>query len=257
MCIRDSDNAGELEASLEASGKKELLEILRGILPSHVSCIFIRQPKALGLGHAVLCAKPVVNDNPFSVILADDLIDATPPAMQQMAAVYAHKQCSILGVEDVLPAETASYGIVDAVEVEKNLLLLKSIVEKPKPADAPSTLAVVGPVSYTHLVVLAGYWLDIVKSFNQHQDFEIALKTTVEKLQHGSKEVYIMHDVPELFEDDVGVKSAVTSIRGGGMPLYSMTREAHKAAQKVVDGSLNSLSNTGKIKLLDLSLIHI
>ena len=138
------DNAGELEASLEANGKKELLEILRGILPSHVSCIFIRQPKALGLGHAVLCAKPVVNDNPFSVILADDLIDATPPAMQQMAAVYAHKQCSILGVEDVLPAETASYGIVDAVEVEKNLLLLKSIVEKPKPADAPSTLAVVG-----------------------------------------------------------------------------------------------------------------
>lgn len=138
------DNASELEASLEAGGKKQLLEILRGILPSHVSCIFIRQPKALGLGHAVLCAKPVVGDNPFSVILADDLIDATPSATKQMADVFANKQCSILGVEDVLPAETSSYGIVDAFEVEKNLLQLKSIVEKPKPADAPSTLAVVG-----------------------------------------------------------------------------------------------------------------
>ena len=138
------DEASELEASLEASGKKEMLQLLKGILPSHVSCIFIRQPKALGLGHAVLCAKPVVGDSPFSVILADDLIDANPPAMQQMAAVFASKQCSILGVEDVLPAETSSYGIVDAIAIENDLLHVKNIVEKPKPADAPSTLAVVG-----------------------------------------------------------------------------------------------------------------
>jgi UTP--glucose-1-phosphate uridylyltransferase len=138
------DNAAELEALLEAGGKKELLEALKDILPSHVSCIFIRQPKALGLGHAVLCAKPVVGETPFSVILADDLIDATPGATAQMAEVYARKQCSILGVEDVLPSETASYGIVDAFKIEDNLLQLKSIVEKPKPADAPSTLAVVG-----------------------------------------------------------------------------------------------------------------
>ena len=138
------DNASELEASLEASGKKDMLELLKGILPSHVSCIFIRQPKALGLGHAVLCARPVVGDLPFSVILADDLIDASPPAMQQMAAVFANQKCSILGVENVLLAETASYGIVDAVEIEPNLLRVNNIVEKPKPADAPSTLAVVG-----------------------------------------------------------------------------------------------------------------
>lgn len=138
------DNASELEASLEASGKKEMLAALKAILPSHVSCIFIRQPKALGLGHAVLCAKPVVGDSPFSVILADDLIDAVPGATAQMAAVYADKRCSILGVEDVLPSETASYGIVDAFNVSDNLLQLKSIVEKPKPADAPSNLAVVG-----------------------------------------------------------------------------------------------------------------
>ncbi len=138
------DVAGELEAALEACGKKEMLEILKGILPSHVSCIFIRQPKPLGLGHAVLCAKPVIGDAPFSVILADDLIDAKVPAMQQMVAIYAAKQCSVLGVEDVLPSETASYGIVDATSIESNLLKVNSIVEKPKPADAPSTLAVVG-----------------------------------------------------------------------------------------------------------------
>jgi UTP--glucose-1-phosphate uridylyltransferase len=138
------DNASELEASLEASGKTEMLDLLKAILPSHVSCIFIRQPKALGLGHAVLCAKPVVGDSPFFVILADDLIDANPPVMQQMADIYARKQCSVLGVEDVLPSETASYGIVDAFKIEDNLLQLKSIVEKPKPADAPSALAVVG-----------------------------------------------------------------------------------------------------------------
>lgn len=138
------DNASELEASLEASGKKEMLETLKAILPSHVSCIFIRQPKALGLGHAVLCAKPVVGNAPFSVILADDLIDAKVPAMKQMAGIYATRGCSVLGVEDVLPSETASYGIVDATPVENNLLKVNSIVEKPKPADAPSTLAVVG-----------------------------------------------------------------------------------------------------------------
>ena len=138
------DDASELEAALEASGKKQILELLRGILPSHVSCIYIRQPKALGLGHAVLCAKPVVGDSPFSVILADDLIDAKKPAMLQMAEAFVQQQCSILGVEDVLPAETASYGIVDAFKIDENLLQLNSIVEKPKPADAPSNLAVVG-----------------------------------------------------------------------------------------------------------------
>ena len=138
------DNASELEASLEASGKKEMLDALKAILPSHVSCIFIRQPKALGLGHAVLCAKPVVGDAPFSVILADDLIDAPTPAMQQMAVIYAARKSAVLGVEDVLPSETASYGIVDAQIIDNHLLKVNSIVEKPQPADAPSTLAVVG-----------------------------------------------------------------------------------------------------------------
>lgn len=143
------DVAGELEAQLEASGKKKMLAMLHDILPSHVSCIFIRQPKALGLGHAVLCAKPVVGDSPFSVILADDLIDADVSVTKQMADVYAARGGSVLGVEDVDPSATASYGIVDAEPIEAGLLKVNSIVEKPQPKDAPSNLGVVGRYIFT------------------------------------------------------------------------------------------------------------
>lgn len=138
------DKSYELEAELEARGKTAILDTLRGILPKGVSCIYIRQSEALGLGHAVLCAKPVVGNQPFSVILADDLVDGNPPAMKQMVDVYSQYGSSILGVEDVLPSETASYGIVDATTIATDVLQLKGIVEKPKPADAPSTLAVIG-----------------------------------------------------------------------------------------------------------------
>lgn len=138
------DKSYELEAELEARGKEDLLREIQGILPARVTCIYIRQSEALGLGHAVLCAKPVVGNEPFSVILADDLIDGNPPVMQQMAELYDEQACSILGVEDVQPSETASYGIVDAEQISPNALQLKGIVEKPQPKDAPSNLAVVG-----------------------------------------------------------------------------------------------------------------
>jgi len=138
------DKSVELEAMLEAQGRTKLLEQLRSILPKHVSCIYIRQAEALGLGHAVLCAKPAIGNEPFAVILADDLIDGQPPALKQMVDVFERENSSVLGVENVLPAETASYGIVDARTIENNLLQLNSIVEKPEPEHAPSTLAVVG-----------------------------------------------------------------------------------------------------------------
>jgi len=138
------DTSFELEAKLEASGKAEVLEAIRKILPKGVSCIYIRQPEALGLGHAVLCAKPVVGNEPFAVILADDLIDGTVPCMQQMTALFDKTGSSILGVEDVAPSETGSYGIVDTAGVKADVAEVKSIVEKPRPEDAPSTLAVVG-----------------------------------------------------------------------------------------------------------------
>ncbi|HLS82050.1 MAG TPA: UTP--glucose-1-phosphate uridylyltransferase GalU [Steroidobacter sp.] len=138
----DSDH--ELEEALEAQGKKELLQALKGIVPSWASCIYIRQPSPLGLGHAVWCAKPVVGDEPFFVHLADDLIDGPTPCLQQMAAQWSERGASVLGVETVPRSETDKYGIVATDEREGRISRVRQIVEKPQPEKAPSTLAVVG-----------------------------------------------------------------------------------------------------------------
>ncbi len=138
------DKAYELETELQMRGKEDMLDLLHSILPSHVSCVYIRQAEALGLGHAVLCAKQVVGDDPFAVILADDLIDGTPPALQQMTAHFEQSCHSILGVETVAPSETRNYGIVDTQSSDQTLARIYAIVEKPDPKDAPSNQAVVG-----------------------------------------------------------------------------------------------------------------
>jgi UTP--glucose-1-phosphate uridylyltransferase len=138
----DSDH--ELEKELEVQGKQALLDAVRGIVPSYASCIYIRQPAPLGLGHAVLCSRPAVGDEPFFVHLADDLIDAPEPCLKQMAAVFAEHGGSVLGVETVSPRDTDKYGIVSSEPVAERLSRVHAIVEKPKPADAPSNLAVVG-----------------------------------------------------------------------------------------------------------------
>jgi UTP--glucose-1-phosphate uridylyltransferase len=138
------DTDHELEEALEEQGKTELLKLLKDIVPSWASCIYIRQPSPLGLGHAVWCAKPVVGDEPFFVHLADDLIDASTPCLRQMADVHAERGGSVLGVETVPPAETDKYGIVSTEGREGRVSQVRSIVEKPKPKDAPSNLAVVG-----------------------------------------------------------------------------------------------------------------
>jgi len=136
------DMAYEVEAELAARGKKELLGLVRGIIPKHINCIYIRQPEPLGLGHAVLCAEPVVKDEPFAVILADDLIDGEPAVLKQMADVYEQHRCSVLGVEEVPREHTRQYGIVKTDGGEPGVV--SAIVEKPQPENAPSTLAVVG-----------------------------------------------------------------------------------------------------------------
>lgn len=138
------DKAYELESELAARGKTEMLEFVRGMIPKNINCIYIRQPEALGLGHAVLCAKPVIGDEPFAVILADDLLDGEVPVLKQMSDAYDYYRCSVLGVQDVPRADTKSYGIVDARPVAERLEQVSAIVEKPKPEEAPSTLAVVG-----------------------------------------------------------------------------------------------------------------
>ncbi|MGQ0428680.1 MAG: UTP--glucose-1-phosphate uridylyltransferase GalU [Gammaproteobacteria bacterium] len=138
------DSDAELEAALEAQGKQELADALRSMLPADAACIYIRQPAPLGLGHAVLCAEPVVGREPFFVHLADDLIDAGPPVLLQMRDHYLERGGSLVAVEQVPRSETGRYGIVATEDAQGPLARIMRIVEKPKPADAPSELAVVG-----------------------------------------------------------------------------------------------------------------
>ncbi len=137
------DKAYEIESELEARGKHDLLRLVQETVPAHINCIYIRQAEPLGLGHAVLCAAPVVGDEPFAVLLADDLIDGDPPVLRQMADVHAEQQCSLLGVQLVPQADTGQYGIV-SIDAEDGLQRVTAIVEKPAPEQAPSNLAVVG-----------------------------------------------------------------------------------------------------------------
>jgi len=140
------DKAYELEAKLAQSGKNDLLAMVQGTLPRHVRCVFVTQPEALGLGHAVLCAKPVVGDEPFGVVLPDDLIwtGEGPGALRQMAELSAAENAGVVAVEEVPRAQTDKYGIVDATPVSERAAKIKLVVEKPKPDVAPSNLAIVG-----------------------------------------------------------------------------------------------------------------
>ncbi|HZG21567.1 MAG TPA: UTP--glucose-1-phosphate uridylyltransferase GalU [Herbaspirillum sp.] len=141
------DKAYELESELEAAGKKKLLEIVQNVVPKNVNCIFIRQSEPLGLGHAVLCARPVVGEEPFAVLLADDFMDTddgVKPVLAQMTDIYAREGMSMLAVQEVPKSDTRQYGIVSATPYQPDLERINAIVEKPAPEEAPSTLAVVG-----------------------------------------------------------------------------------------------------------------
>ena len=141
------DTAYELESELEAAGKAQLLELVRNVIPKHVTCIYIRQSAPLGLGHAVLCARPVVGNEPFAVLLADDFMDVpqgTAPVLAQMTDIFSRQGSSLLAVQDVPRSETKQYGIVSVEPFATSLEQVKAIIEKPSAESAPSTLAVVG-----------------------------------------------------------------------------------------------------------------
>ncbi len=139
------DKAYELEKELEARGKQQMLEVVQGIVPDHVSCVYIRQAEALGLGHAVLCARPVVGNEPFAVLLADDLIDGKgTPSLSQMVEMHARHGCSVLGVEEVDGPDISRYGVVATQQDDGDTASVTGIVEKPPHAEAPSNLGVVG-----------------------------------------------------------------------------------------------------------------
>ena len=138
------DKAYELEAELEAKNKQSLLEIVRNIKPSHVDCVYVRQAEPLGLGHAVLCAEKLVRDEPFAIILADDLLDGKTPVLKQMVELHAKHNASVLAVEKILPEQTKSYGVVAAKAQSAGIHSVTGIIEKPVAKDAPSNLGVVG-----------------------------------------------------------------------------------------------------------------
>jgi UTP--glucose-1-phosphate uridylyltransferase len=140
----------ELESAL--AHKHELLAIARSVLPRGCQCIYIRQAEPLGLGHAVLCARSVVGNEPFAVLLADDLIDARPPTLAAMSARFEKEQCTLLGVEDIPRERTGSYGIVSPADPQAPVTQISAIVEKPAPKDAPSTLGVVGRYVLTPVI---------------------------------------------------------------------------------------------------------
>lgn len=186
------DKAYELEAELEAKNKQSLLEIVRNTVPPSVHCIYIRQNEALGLGHAVLCAEPVVGDEPFAVLLADDLMDTpdgVPGVLEQMVGIYDAKHTGVLAVEDVPHADTKSYGIVGTkpgstlAGDDARLEEITRMVEKPKPEDAPSTLAVVGRY------ILSGAIFDHLRNVRPGSGGEIQLTDGI---------VALMQDEPML-----------------------------------------------------------
>jgi UTP--glucose-1-phosphate uridylyltransferase len=171
------DKAYELEQKLERAGKQEQLELVRNVLPDHVRAVFVTQAEALGLGHAVLCAKAVIGDEPFAVLLPDDLIwNRGPGALKQMADHAQATGASVLAVQDVPQDKTASYGIVATDDFSGRKGRINAIVEKPRPADAPSTLAVVGRY------VLDGRIFDLLEQVRPGAGGEIQLTDAIAAL---------------------------------------------------------------------------
>ncbi|HET6545595.1 MAG TPA: UTP--glucose-1-phosphate uridylyltransferase GalU [Rhodanobacteraceae bacterium] len=176
------DKAHELETRLAASGKQELLALVQNVLPRHVRCVFVTQAEALGLGHAVLCARPVIGDESFGVILPDDLISngaagsGAAGALRQMAELAARENASVVAVEEVPRDQTDRYGIVDATPMADRIARIDHLVEKPEPAVAPSNLAIVGRY------VLPGRIFDLLEKTRPGAGGEIQLTDAIEAL---------------------------------------------------------------------------
>ena len=143
------DKSFELEHELEAKQKTELLKLVRNIKPSNVNCVYVRQPEALGLGHAVNCAASLVGNEPFAVVLADDLLDHQPGVLKQLVGLYEHYRSSVVAVETIAPEQSRSYGVVAGTPAGERLTKMSHIVEKPAPEHAPSNLGVVGRYVFT------------------------------------------------------------------------------------------------------------
>jgi len=183
------DSNYELESSLTDRGKHELLEIVRGILPEGVSCAYIRQTSPKGLGHAVLCAKQLIMNQPFAVLLADDLIDGGDrPCLRQMVDVFQQTQSSVIAVQKIPMSESDKYGIVDADGSEERVAAIKAIVEKPTPEKAPSNLGVVGRYILTPTI------FSFLEQTTEGSGGEIQLTDAIAKLLKAEKAYSLQFD---------------------------------------------------------------
>lgn len=200
------DKAYELESELEKKGNYQTLELLRNMIPANITCVCIRQAEALGLGHAVLCAKPAIGDEPFAVILADDLVeDGHRGCTKQLVDLFDKEQKSVVAVEHVNPQDTDKYGIVEIEPLSATTGKIISIVEKPKPENAPSDLAVIGryiltPAIFTHLETLgkgAGGEIQLTDAIAQLLTHQAVLTYEFEGKRYdcGSKLGYLIANV--------------------------------------------------------------
>jgi UTP--glucose-1-phosphate uridylyltransferase len=217
------DKAYELEAELEAAGKAQLLDLVRNVIPKHINCMYIRQSEALGLGHAVLCARPIVGNDPFAVLLADDFMQGAPGqpgVMAQMTAQFEREQASLLAVQDVPRAQTRQYGIVSAEPFGERLEKVRGIVEKPQPDVAPSTLAVVGRYVLTNRIFScleklgkgAGGEIQLTDGIAALMDYEtvLAYRYHGRRFDCGSKLGYLQASV------EIGLQHAETGAAFAG-----------------------------------------
>lgn len=173
------DSNFELEVTLRERGKQDLLDIVKGILPDGVSCAYIRQKSPQGLGHAVWCAKQLVMNEPFAVLLADDLIDGGERScLKQMVDKFAENPTSIVAVQKIAPSETQKYGVVDVANIDASYASLRGIVEKPEAADAPSNLGVVGRYILTPRI------FGLLENTSTGSGGEIQLTDAIAKLLH-------------------------------------------------------------------------
>lgn len=150
------DKSYEIEQVLKLQGQQALLDLVQNIKPSHVECVYVRQPEPLGLGHALLCAEKLVGKEPFAVVLADDLLVGEPPVLAQMVRVFSHYDCSVVAVKEFEPEESSAYGVVSGRYWDERVMSIGKIVEKPAPDAAPSNIGVAGryvlmPSIFRHL----------------------------------------------------------------------------------------------------------
>ena len=227
------DKAYELEQKLEKAGKLEQLELVRSVLPLGVRAVFVTQAEALGLGHAVLCAKPVIGDEPFAVILPDDLIwNRGPGALRQMADVAAETGASVIATQDVPREQTGNYGIVATEDFSQRRGVISAIVEKPAPDVAPSTLAVVGRY------ILSPRIFDLLESTQPGAGGEIQLTDAISALLQ-EQSVFAYRFMGTRFDCGTHIGLVEATIR------YALDHETlSDAARRMMQDALSELGVT-------------